>query len=217
MQPEARSIRETRFAAIDFESAGAARGDTDTPIQIGIAVMEQGEISHTTFLRSYLQTDKPIVWSAQKVHGITSESLTDAPTLLSLWPDIRDRMKGNWIVAHSAGTEKRFLRTFPLHGFGPWLDTLHITRALFPDLKTYDLSSLANHFGLEERVRTLCPEQQWHDALFDSVAALVLLQHLCNEADLWESPCDLLTSPRLDSYYRNQAKKKFTQKAPDSF
>ena len=26
-----------RFAAIDFESAGAARGETDQPVQIGIA------------------------------------------------------------------------------------------------------------------------------------------------------------------------------------
>lgn len=30
-------ISELRFAAIDFESAGATRGDTDQPVQIGIA------------------------------------------------------------------------------------------------------------------------------------------------------------------------------------
>ncbi|MFR1410868.1 MAG: hypothetical protein ACLSUW_00150 [Akkermansia sp.] len=30
-------IGRLRFAAIDFESAGAARGDTDQPVQIGIA------------------------------------------------------------------------------------------------------------------------------------------------------------------------------------
>ena len=30
-------IGSLRFAAIDFESAGAARGDTDQPVQIGIA------------------------------------------------------------------------------------------------------------------------------------------------------------------------------------
>ena len=31
------TLRELRFTAIDFESAGAARGQTDTPVQIGLA------------------------------------------------------------------------------------------------------------------------------------------------------------------------------------
>ncbi|MEO6053492.1 MAG: exonuclease domain-containing protein [Chthoniobacterales bacterium] len=211
---QTRSIRETRFAAIDFESAGASAGQTDIPIQIGIAVMENGVISETSFFRSYLHAGTPVVWNAQRVHGIKSEDLKGAPTLLSLWPEIRDRLSGSWTVAHSAGTEKRFLRIFPFHGFGPWADTLPITRALFPELNAYNLSSLAGHFGLEEKIRGHCPDFQWHDALFDAVGSLALLQHLFETANLWDESAEVLTSPTLDAYYRNQAKKKLTRKSP---
>ncbi|MEO8206856.1 MAG: 3'-5' exonuclease [Chthoniobacterales bacterium] len=209
-----RSIRETRFAAIDFESAGAAAGQTDIPIQVGIAVMENGIISETTFFRSYLHAGTPVVWNAQRVHGISTDDLHGAPTLLSLWPEIRARLAGNWVVAHSAGTEKRFLRVFPLHGFGPWADTLPIARAFFPALNAYNLSSLAANFALEEKVRALCPDFHWHDALFDAVGSLVLLQHLFETANLWDESPDALHSPTLDAYYRNQAKKKLTRKSP---
>ncbi len=103
-------VRDVEFAAIDFESAGVSRGQTDVPIQIGMAALRGGVI--TDPFRSYLQSDRPIAWSARKVHGIEDADLADAPTLLALWPELRTRFANRWIVSHGAGTEKRFLRAF---------------------------------------------------------------------------------------------------------
>lgn len=82
-----------RFAAIDFESAGAARGETDQPVQIGIAACPSLE-GEPELWTSYISTDKPVLWSASQVHGITTEMLADAPSFPSLWPAIRSRLGG---------------------------------------------------------------------------------------------------------------------------
>ena len=43
MPPLSDTIGGLRFAAMDFESAGAARGETDQPVQIGIAACSRLE------------------------------------------------------------------------------------------------------------------------------------------------------------------------------
>lgn len=176
-------LREIRFTAIDFESAGASRGRTDSPVQVGLATWSIAQ-GHRDPFCSYLFTDQPIQWSARKVHGIGPEHLAEAPTLLSLWPELKRRLGGAVVVAHGKGTETRFLRAFPGHPFGPWIDTLLLARAVWPDAPDHSLGSLCESFSLAEGVRTLVPGKSWHDALFDAVASLVLLQEIIRLHDL---------------------------------
>lgn len=193
------NIRDVEFAAIDFESAGVSRGHTDVPIQIGMATLRGGIISDT--FRSYLQSERPIAWSARKVHGIEDVDLADAPTLLALWPELRARFAGRWIVAHSAGTEKRFLRAFPGHGFGPWVDTLSLFHAALPETDSHSLSALAAACGCEAECHALVPDFRWHDALCDAVASLVLLRWLIARCELADAPADTLLNPDRARYY----------------
>src|SRR6476469_1913479 len=62
-------VRDCRFTAIDFESAGAAPGMTDAPVQVGLAEWSPTAGHGGTFM-SYLRTDQPVTWAARKVHGI---------------------------------------------------------------------------------------------------------------------------------------------------
>lgn len=197
------TLAETAFAAIDFESAGARRGGTDVPVQIGIACLDGLGSGLGDSLVSYLASDQPIVWSAQKVHGISTEDLVGAPSLLTLWPRISALLQNRWIVAHGAATEKRFLRAFPFHGFGPWVDTLKLARAVWPDLTSYALGDLIVTLGLETELRTLHPAFRWHEALSDSVASLILLKHAITTAQIGgEEPETLLRAD--DSLYHQQ-------------
>jgi DNA polymerase-3 subunit epsilon len=184
-------IRQCRFTAIDFESAGAAPGMTDTPVQIGL-MSWSFEGGYANAFVSYLQTDRPIRWSARKVHGIGPEELTDAPALLSLWPELKKRLTGAVVVAHGKGTEKRFLRAFPGHGLGPWIDTLLLARAAWPNLSDHSLGSICDQLGLSDEVRNLVPEKSWHDALFDAAASLVLLGHLIHSLNASDRPLSAL-------------------------
>lgn len=187
-------IRHCRFTAIDFESAGTSRGGTDSPVQIGLASWSPDSGHHHPFV-SFLHTDQPILWSASKVHGITTHDLAHAPSLLSLWPEIHPRLSNAFVVAHGKGTEKRFLRTFPGHGFGPWIDTLHLARAAWPHLPSHSLSSLCDALQLTPTVHKLAPNRRWHDALFDATASLVVLAHLIDSLHLADLPADTLSHP----------------------
>jgi DNA polymerase III subunit epsilon len=194
-------IRHCRFTAIDFESAGASRGKTDSPVQIGLASWS-AETGHDAAFVSYLRTDQPILWAARKVHGIGPEHLVEAPALLMLWPEVKKRLAGAVVVAHGKGTEKRFLRAFPGHGFGPWIDTLLLARAAWPELPDHSLGALCDFHQLTGSIRVLVPEKSWHDALFDSVASLVLLTHVVETHALAEHPVEALLQPDTSRWHQ---------------
>lgn len=185
-------VREIEFAAIDFESAGAEPGATDVPVQIGIALLRGLEISPDDFFSSYVATEKAITWRAQKVHGISRRDLENAPSLPDLWPEIKSRLAGRWVVAHGAATERRFLRAFPFHGFGPWVDTVKLARAVLPSLSSHALGDIALACEMGNNLSALHGTFRWHDALSDSVACLAVLRHCILTADLAEQPAEIL-------------------------
>jgi DNA polymerase III subunit epsilon len=196
-------VRHCRFTAIDFESAGAAPGKTDSPVQVGLALWSM-EAAHGETFVSYLHTDQPIHWAARKVHGIGPEHLADAPSLLLLWPEFKKRLAGAIVVAHGKGTEKRFLRAFPGHGFGPWIDTLLLARATWPELPDHSLGTLCETHGLAAAVHALVPEKSWHDALFDAVASLVLLAYLVETHRLADHPVEALIHPDTSRWHQSK-------------
>lgn len=169
-------VLEAAWAALDFESAGASPGRSDEPVQVGMAVCRGGEI--TGFFRSYVHSPLRITRSARAVHGIGDDDIRDAPSMNALWPEFKARLGGAVVVAHGAATEKRFLRAFPLHGFGPWLDTLVLARAVLPELPAHALGDVASALGVEGEIRGCCDGLDWHDALFDAVACLAILRRV---------------------------------------
>lgn len=199
------TVSRTPFAAIDFESAGIRKGGTDVAVQIGIARMLGGTLGET--FTSYLTTDQQITWSAQKVHGIRKEDLDGAPTLTTLWPRLKGLMEGSWIVAHGAATEKRFLRAFPFHGFGPWVDTLKLARAVWPELPSYALGDLIGSLALEDELRTCHANFRWHDALSDALASLILLRRIIVETSIECEPSHILLRADDSFHHRMRARR----------
>lgn len=199
--PSTTAVSAATFCAIDFESAGAARGRTDSPVQIGMLTWSRHSGLGEPFV-SHLKTDQPIQWAAQRVHGITPADLANAPPLATLWPVIRQHMQGAAIIAHGKGTEKRFLRAFPGHGFSPWIDTLLLARAAWPTLPDHALGSLCDALGITDSIRQIVPHKSWHDALFDAAASLVLLRHLIDALDLDAYTLASLTQPDTSEWHR---------------
>lgn len=176
------------FAAIDFESAGSAPGETDCPVQVGIVRTEQGLFGPCETWVSYIAPTHPVHWSAAKVHGITTERLVGAPDYRSLWPELRRLLSGAVVVGHNPATEQRFLRAFPGHGFGPWLDTLALARRALPQLGDHALGTVCESLGLVAELQELLPGRRWHDALFDAGGSLVLLRGLVGALNMEEAP-----------------------------
>lgn len=184
-------LRHLSFAAIDFESAGAAPGETDQPVQIGIARID-GTAGAIRTWTSYIAVTRPVRWTASKIHGITTEMLAEAPPYISLWPPIKEHLEGTVAIGHNHSTEQRFLRQFPGHGFGPWLDTLALARACLPALPSHSLGAIASALGLTEQISAIVPGKTWHDALYDATASLCILLCLIRELQLEDAPLDRL-------------------------
>ncbi len=195
----ASEISAVEFAVIDFESAGAARGRTDVPVQIAITLWNPGQGLGES-LCSFLSSDQKITWAAGRTHGISTSDLAGAPSLLSLWPEVRRLLSNRVLVAHGHGTEKRFLRNFPGHQFGPWADTLSLARAAWPGLSSFTLGDLCSHFDLVTKLDAIHPARRWHDALYDATASALLLDHLIKSLNLVGKPLDLLLHPDLSQW-----------------
>ena len=178
-------LKNLEFASIDFESTGHREGIGDEPIQVGIAVMKGFEIDKSSFFRSYIKpsNDLQITSRSQSVHRIKNEQLEKSPVLFELWPKINELLSKRVVVAHGAGTEKRFLRSFPMHGFDIWIDTLQLAKKVLPESTDYSLGALIHDIGANKDLKTICPELDWHDALFDAVASLFLLKELLLKAE----------------------------------
>lgn len=175
------ALEELSWAAIDFESAGTAPGETDCPVQIGIVRVEGLFSESPTLFTSYIACNRPVRWSAAKVHGITTDMLRHAPAYAELWPQIRTLLRGAVVLGHNPATEKRFLSHFPGHGFGPWVDTLALARQAAPSLPEHSLASVCDALGITPAVSALvnAPEHEhWHDALYDAAGSLQVLRTL---------------------------------------
>jgi len=192
------------WAAVDFEGTGSAPGQEDEPVQVGMVTMEGADGAPADFFRSYIQPAAALTREAQAVHRITEEQLTGAPPMVALWPEFKTRLAGAVVVAHGAGTERRFLRIFPLHGFGPWVDTLAMSRAVLPELPDHSLATVAAALQIESAICRLCPDAGWHDALFDAVASLLVLRELVGLCDLGTARVGQLCSLDATAYHRRR-------------
>ena len=119
-----------------------------------------------------------------------------------LWPKIKNTLSDRIIVAHGHGTEKRYLRAFPAHGFGPWVDTLLLARAAWPELPSHALGDICEVLQLTKKVNQLIPNKQWHDAVYDATASLILLEHLIQTFKLTKSNIETLLHPDTTEWHR---------------
>ncbi len=185
------TLENLSWAAIDFESAGTAPGETDCPVQIGIVRVEHLFSETPRLFTSYIACHRPVRWSAARVHGITTDMLQNAPVFTDLWPQIRELLRGAVVLGHNPATEKRFLGSFPGHGFGPWVDTLALARQAAPALPDHALSTVCDALGITPAVTSLVNDAahaRWHDALYDAAASLQLLRTLVSALSMQHCP-----------------------------
>ena len=97
------------------------------------------------------------------------------------------------------------LRVFPFHGFGPWVDTLTLTRAVYPSLSSHALGDAVEKLGLTAQLPTA--GFRWHDACSDAIATAILLRHLIQVTEIGQEPAEILTRPNLTEYFAHRREK----------
>lgn len=141
------------FVAIDFETTGYENGNVNEPWQLGAALVRDSRIveTHEWFFGTALTPD--------------------AEPLMSQWDSFYPVLANRRLVAHNIATERTILtRIAPLTKWGPWVDTLKLARARYPQLPSYALGDLCAMFGCVPQMA----ERTWHDGLYDAVACAEL-------------------------------------------
>jgi len=189
--------RACRMTAIDFETTGSVRGWPTEPWQLGLVELDAARVVPRSACGRLLHVppDRPFNPYAPGRHAQIRDALADAPSLPSLLPELAPALLGRPLVAHNTGTERAILRkAFPMHAFGPWIDTLALARAAFPGRTSYALEDLVPALGLagaladalEAAPGDPSPPLAPHDAVYDAVAAAVLLAHILS-LDRWSA------------------------------
>ncbi|HHY73198.1 MAG TPA: ATP-dependent DNA helicase DinG [Bacillus bacterium] len=161
-----------RFIVVDIETTGNKVG-TDKIIQIGAILIEDGEIIER--FSSFVNPNMKLSPFIKQFTGIEDESLKKAPSFSLIAPMLIEMLEGSYFVAHNVPFDLSFLKA-ELESSGyifkdcQAIDTVELSRLLFPSLNGYKLSQLAHAFAIDH--------DQPHRADSDAEATAHLLLNL---------------------------------------
>lgn len=137
---------EGTFICFDLETTGL-RPDSEEITEIAASVIRDGQIIDE--FQTYVNPHKHIPEEITKLTGITDQMVADAPDLSQAIPMFIEFVAGRPLVAHNAGFDMSFLHAAckRLHITTEFtsIDTLEMSRILFPDLSKHKLNVLAKH------------------------------------------------------------------------
>jgi DNA polymerase III epsilon subunit-like protein len=170
--------RKDTYTVLDFETTGVVQGYSSEPWQIGAVTFKSGRILKHHKLNKLLKVgDRPFNIYAPRRHHELRGRLLRSKLLTEHWGKIHPLLLDRPLVAHNIATEKKILQNhFPIHQFGPWIDTLKLARVAYPSLLSYKLEDLIYLLNLVPRIEEFCKNLAPHDAFFDAVASAALLE-----------------------------------------
>ncbi len=157
MEQERKLILDTETTGLDYEN--------DRIIEIGIVELVDNVLTQNYF-HEYINPEKNISLSAQKVHGISNEFLIDKPTFNYIAQKFLDFIKDDVIVIHNADFDTNFInKELQNCGFNKIenfvIDTIKIAKKEFPG-QTVNLDSLCRKLNVVNN------RQNYHGALLDA-------------------------------------------------
>lgn len=139
-----------RFIAFDLETTGTVPG-VDQIVEIGAVRFNNGVVE--SVFSTLVDPLRSIPPGASAVNGITDDMVTGKPTIDTLLYSFAEFCEDLIMVAHNAPFDAQFLisdikkheSTSPR---GVILDTLPISRKVFPGIPNYKLGTLVQHLKI---------------------------------------------------------------------
>jgi len=144
------------FTIIDVETTGLDPSAGDRVCEVGAIKVQAGK--ELGRFESLVNPERAIPEAARAKHQITDEMVRESPTFAAVAPRLRPFLAGTVLVAQNAEFDLGFLNAeFVRAGMSklsiPAVDTIPLARRVRPGLSTYNLDSLAHHFGAKFRSR----------------------------------------------------------------
>ncbi|WP_042146487.1 ATP-dependent DNA helicase DinG [Paucisalibacillus sp. EB02] len=141
-----------RFVVLDLETTGNSSASQDKIIEVGMVVIENNEIVDE--FSTMLYPGKSIPPFITQLTGIKDEDVADAPTFSEMAEVIVEILEDSYLIAHNVPFDLGFLNA-ELSAIGkpslknPVLDTVELTRILYPHSPGYKLGILAEFLNIE--------------------------------------------------------------------
>ncbi len=138
------------FVVFDVETTGLDKRK-DKITEIGAVKIKDGKIidSFSTLINPGIEIPAKIT----DLTGISNDMVKDAPLERDILPSFIDFIGDSVLVAHNASFDMAFLnnaaRALNIKVPNTVLDTLELSRKLFPDLKKHKLNIVANHLSIK--------------------------------------------------------------------
>ena len=157
-------MKQDRKLILDTETTGLDFNE-DRIIEIGIVELKDNVVTQNYF-HEYINPEKDINLSAQKIHGITNEFLINKPTFNQIAQRFLDFIKDDAIVIHNANFDLTFInKELKNYGFSNIenfiIDTITIAKKEFPG-QTVNLDSLCKKLNVTNL------RENYHGALLDA-------------------------------------------------
>ena len=158
----------SRQIVLDTETTGLSADSGDRIIEIGCVELLNRRLTGNN-LHFYLNPERDSHEDALRVHGLTTEFLSDKPKFAEVADDILTYLDGAEVIIHNAAFDVGFLdrelervRKPAFTNFvGTVTDTLVMAKQLYPG-KRNSLDALCDRLGVDNSGRTL------HGALLDA-------------------------------------------------
>lgn len=139
------------MVVFDIETTGLS-AETCKITEIGAVKIKDGEVLER--YNSFVNPERPIPQEIVALTGITDEMVADARKIDEVLPEFFAFVGDRLLIAHNADFDTGFIRVaakqLGLEFKNPYLDTLGLARAIIPEMKSYKLDRLANHYKLGE-------------------------------------------------------------------
>lgn len=166
--------RVSNFVVIDTETTGLIPGQHKI-VQVSAILFENCQPS--AIFNTYLNPGCHIPEEATAIHGITDQTVSDAPTFESILPALEEFIGVSTLVGHNLQFDLKFLRKFGYDSMKEkrlYFDTLTLSRK-YDDIDRHKLSDACEAHGIHFNA---------HDSSEDALATgLLFIDYLKEKVD----------------------------------
>lgn len=141
---------DTTYCVLDLETTGISHF-TEKITEVGIIKIKDGKIIDT--FETFVNPEKPIPQEVVEITHITDDMVKDAETIDKIIPQIIEFIGDSVLVAHNADFDIGYLKyNFKKYGYelnNTYIDTLRLSKAVFPELKKYKLGVIADSLNIK--------------------------------------------------------------------
>jgi len=156
------------FVAIDFETANE---NISSACALGLVRVKDDIITDEKYwLIKFPDPELYFRPFNSRLHGITREDVEDKPEFVEIWPEVRDFLAGNLVLAHNASFDLAVLKSLlDIYGLEyPELKygcTVRISRKCWPKLVNHRLNTISDYLNISLK---------HHDPLEDARACAII-------------------------------------------